>query len=168
MRYSEKEIEKRAKLDFKLNKEIIAAFKRKPPKNLDELFQSAHDKAFKKINCLDCGNCCRSLGPRLNAADIERLAKYLRMKTAGFIDSYLRVDEDGDHVFKEMPCPFLGSDNKCSVYEHRPRACKEYPHTDRKKMDHVLDLTLKNTYVCPAVTDILSDLRIWKAQNRKD
>lgn len=46
---------------------------------------------------------------------------------------YLRVDEDNDKVFKSMPCPFLGEDNLCSIYDIRPKACREFPHTDRKK-----------------------------------
>lgn len=82
------------------------------------------------------------------------------MKPAVFIDTYLRIDEDRDFVFKEMPCPFLEKDNMCRIYDVRPKACREYPHTDRKKFHQLLDLSLKNSYVCPAVTDILQELRL--------
>ncbi len=162
MGYSAEEIEKKAREDEKANKELVKSLKKRPPGNLDDLAQSAHDKAFKKIDCLTCSNCCRSLGPRLIDKDIERIAKHLKIKSSVFIQTYLRIDEDGDFVFREMPCPFLEADNKCRVYEYRPKACREYPHTDRKKFHQILDLTLKNAYVCPAVNDILGQLRVLK------
>jgi Fe-S-cluster containining protein len=76
-----------------------------------------------------------------------------------FVDKYLRIDEDKDFVFKTMPCPFLGHDNYCSVYSDRPKACREYPHTDRKRFAQLLDLSLKNTETCPIVFSIFVELR---------
>jgi uncharacterized protein len=61
-------------------------------------------------------------------------------------------------VLKSSPCAFLGADNYCSIYEARPRACREYPHTNRKKMHQILDLTMRNTQVCPAVLQIVERL----------
>jgi hypothetical protein len=51
------------------------------------------------------------------------------------------------------------------VYEDRPKACREYPHTDRKRMYQILNLTHKNCEVCPvvfAITDELSKNSIFK------
>lgn len=80
------------------------------------------------------------------------------MKENQFISAYLRMDEDSDYVLKQSPCTFLGSDNKCSIYEYRPLACREYPHTDRKNMHQILDLTQKNTEICPAVAQIVEEI----------
>ena len=118
-----------------------------------------NEEAFEKIDCLTCANCCKTTSPILYQNDIERLSKSLRMKPGDFIEQYLRVDEDHDYVLKSSPCPFLGSDNYCSVYENRPRACREYPHTHRKKMVQIMDLTFKNTFVCPAVFEIVERLK---------
>jgi len=85
------------------------------------------------------------------------------MKPSPFTQAYLIMDEDGDYVFRSMPCPFLEPDNKCRVYDQRPKACREYPHTDRKKIHQILDLTLKNSYVCPAVIEILDELKVLKS-----
>jgi Fe-S-cluster containining protein len=164
MDYSAKQIEKKAKEDEKRNRELIKNLKKRPPGELDEFVHTAHNRAFEKIDCLTCANCCRSLGPRITDKDIERLSKHLKSKPSVLIQSFLRIDEDRDYVFKEMPCPFLETDNKCHVYDSRPKACREYPHTDRKKIHQILDLTLKNSYVCPAVIEILGELRIWKGQ----
>lgn len=66
------------------------------------------------------------------------------------------MDEEGDWIFHSTPCPFLLPDNACSIYTHRPQACKEYPHTNRKKMYQVETITLKNAGICPAVQEILT------------
>jgi hypothetical protein len=81
------------------------------------------------------------------------------MRPGEFIDKYLKIDEDKDYVLKQAPCPFLGPDNYCSVYDSRPNACREYPHTDRKRIAQLLDLTYKNTFVCPAVLEITVRLK---------
>jgi hypothetical protein len=165
MDYSAKQIEKKAKEDEKANIRLIKILKKSRPRDLDVIVHDFHSKAFEKIDCLSCANCCRFLGPRIIDKDIERLSKFLKIKSSAFIQVYLVVDEEGDYVFKKMPCPFLQDDNRCKVYEQRPKACREYPHTDRKKIHQILDLTLKNSYVCPAVIEILGHLRIWERQS---
>jgi len=157
--YNTEHLKQLAKNSFSDSKKLIAKIKLKKPKQLDELFLMLHKKTFEKIDCLSCANCCKSLGPRITDKDIEKLSKHMRLKPANFIAQYLRIDEDNDYVFKEMPCPFLAPDNYCMVYENRPKACREYPHTDSKKMIKHLNLTLKNAETCPAVYIILDDLR---------
>ena len=143
-------------------KEHAALVKRLSATNsrkLDERVHAHHEAVFEKINCLDCANCCRTLGPRVTDADVQRIAASLRIKPSVFVEKYLVVDEDHDYVFRSMPCPFLGSDNYCSIYDVRPRACREYPHTDRPRVYQVMALTLKNSAICPAVFEILERLK---------
>lgn len=144
--------EKETRLFFK-------SIKKNRMRELDDTIHALHEEVFDEIDCLTCANCCRSLGPRLTDRDIERIGSALRMKPQEVLSTYLRIDEDGDYVFKEMPCPFLCSDNYCSIYENRPKACREYPHTDRKKFFQIHALTLKNAETCPAVYEILERLK---------
>lgn len=131
-------------------------WKRKPPKDLDERFHAAHEAAFERMDCLTCGNCCRTTSPIIRERDLDRLAKHLRVKPGALIDAHLRMDEDGDWVFRGAPCPFLDlEDNRCSVYEQRPQACREYPHTDRKHIAGILPLTARNAAICPAVAEVV-------------
>lgn len=125
---------------------------------MDTIVQQLHDEVSEKIDCLKCANCCRSLGPAIYDKDIERMAKALRIKPSEVVSSYLRIDEDGDYVFKSMPCPFLMNDNYCSIYESRPKACREYPHTDRKNFEQIYKLTVKNTSTCPIAYEVLCKL----------
>ena len=125
---------------------------------MDKEIEQLHHEISSEINCLECGNCCRSLGPMILEKDIDVLSKSQRMKPSDFMEKYLRKDEDGDFVFQSMPCPFLGSDNYCSVYENRPKACREYPHTDRKKFYQIYELTVKNASACPIAFGVLDRL----------
>lgn len=133
--------------------------KRTKPKNLDDVAHQAHDDAFKKIDCLQCANCCKTTSPTFYERDIDRLAKYLKIKPSAFIASYLQKDNVGDYVLRTAPCPFLDYENYCTVYESRPTACREYPHTNRKRFYQILDLSLKNTEICPAVADVFEQLK---------
>ena len=131
---------------------------KKKLEGMDLRVQALHDKVSSGTDCLKCANCCRSPGPRITDKDIERMAKALRMKATDVIKNYLRVDEDGDTVFQSMPCPFLGDDNYCSIYESRPKACREYPHTDRKRFYQIYNLSIKNAATCPIVYEVLEQL----------
>lgn len=142
----------------KQNKELLQKLQRIRPKNLDDVFHNLHEEVFEEIDCLECANCCKTTSPIFQQSDIERLSKTFKMKVSDFIDSYLHLDEDNDYVLNSAPCPFLGDDNKCIVYESRPKACREYPHTDRKRMFQITNLTYKNTTVCPAVSRIVEKL----------
>jgi len=126
---------------------------------LDRLFRERHEKISEKVDCLQCANCCSGTGPLLKDRDIARLSKSLSMKSRAFTDTYLQRDEEGDMIFRELPCPFLGGDNYCIVYEDRPTACREYPHTDRQKIGKYLGPTLKNYFICPIVYLIVEDLK---------
>lgn len=141
------------------NKVFFAKLRKKKPKNLDKIVHELHNEVFQEIDCLNCANCCKSISPTLYDKDVERLAKQFKMKPSQFVDEYLYVDSEGDYVFKQTPCPFLLPDNYCMVYENRPKACREYPHTDRKRFYQILNLTLKNTEVCPAVFDVVEKLK---------
>lgn len=131
---------------------------KKKLEKLDSEIHFLHKEAVEKFNCLECANCCRSLGPLITFKDIEKISKSLRIKQADFVEQYLKVDEDGDYIFNSMPCPFLMSDNYCSIYEYRPKACREYPHTNRKNFTQIYTLTVRNAQTCPIAFDVLFEL----------
>lgn len=141
------------------NKKYFDKLKKKPPKNLDYLMQELHEAEFRRTDCLECANCCKTTGPLFTDADIERISKHLKLKPQQFIAQYLRIDEDNDHVLQEVPCTFLAPDNYCLIYEVRPKACREFPHTDRKKFQQISNITLKNIPICPATYRIVEEMK---------
>lgn len=144
---------------FPENKKFFTKLKTKKAKALDEAFHALHEAVFEQTDCLACANCCKTTSPIFTDNDIERIAKHLKMRPVQLIERYLHLDDEQDYVLNASPCAFLGADNYCSIYEVRPKACREYPHTDRKNMAGILKLTLENTKVCPAVFAIVEQLK---------
>ncbi len=118
-----------------------------------------HEEVFSKIDCLSCANCCKNYSPRFKNPDIKRIARVLGMKEGTMVSTYLRLDEEGDYVTRTKPCPFLGTDNACSIYEDRPSDCRRYPYTDEDVLLKRVPLTLKNATVCPATFAVLEKLQ---------
>ncbi len=117
-----------------------------------------HEEAFAKINCLDCAACCKNYSPRFKTPDIKRISRHLKMKEGDFIETYLKLDDEGDYVVKSTPCPFLGADNYCSIYEVRPSDCIRFPYTDEDVFLKRPNITLKNSTFCPIVVHVLEKL----------
>ena len=122
------------------------------------LLPSIHEEATAKIDCLQCANCCKNYSPRFKTPDIKRISKKLKLRESEFIDKYLVVDKEGDFVVKTTPCPFLGADNFCSIYEDRPSDCRRFPYTDEDVIYKRRELTLKNASFCPITYFVLERL----------
>ena len=117
-----------------------------------------HEEATAAVDCLQCAQCCKSYSPRFKTPDVKRIARVLGLRESVFIDTYLRVDEEGDFVVKSSPCPFLGADNYCSIYEDRPSDCRRFPYTDEDVLLKRPALTLKNSSFCPITFYVLEKL----------
>ncbi len=141
------------------NQKKYANFLKRADKNsVLKKLPDLHEEAFEKIDCLACANCCRNFSPRFKTPDIKRISKQLKMKEGVFIQTYLRLDSDGDYVTKTSPCPFLGDDNYCSIYEDRPSDCHRFPYTDEDVFLKRPAITLKNSTFCPIVHFVLEKL----------
>ena len=150
---------KKVRENQKAHRNFFIKLRKKTPKNLDAIMEKLHEDEFKKSDCLQCANCCKTTSPIFTKKDIERISKSFRIKTRQFIDTYLNIDEDQDYVLKSSPCTFLADDNTCNIYDVRPKACQEYPHTNRKSFEKISNLTLKNVAICPATFNIVEALR---------
>ena len=117
-----------------------------------------HEAAFERVDCLQCANCCKNFSPRFKTPDVKRISKHLRMRESDFIETYLKVDDEGDFVVKSSPCPFLGADNYCSIYEQRPSDCQRFPYTDEDVFIKRTALTQKNTTFCPITYYVIEKL----------
>jgi Fe-S-cluster containining protein len=143
-------------------KQLNQTFKKLSKKKTSELtsiFSKLHNSIFPKYDCLKCANCCKTAGPIVLPKDVERICSFFKMDRKKFEAEYLKIDEDGDVVFKSLPCPFLQDDNYCLIYEARPKACREYPHTDRKMTKELLGLTKKNCRICPPLAEMAEKLK---------
>jgi uncharacterized protein len=147
--------EKEAKEQQKAYKRVLE----KGDKNkILKALPALHEEAFSKIDCLQCANCCKNYSPRFKQPDIKRIAKRLRIKEGELVAQYLKLDTDGDYVVRQLPCPFLAADNTCNIYEDRPSDCRRYPYTDEDVFLKRVQITLKNTTVCPAAYTVMKQL----------
>ena len=144
--------------DKKNNKKLFEKITLKDKKKIDQIFKIEHQKEFENRDCLECANCCKTTSPIFRDKDIKRISSFLKIKERELINDLLFLDKENDYVLKNSPCSFLNHDNTCIIYNVRPLACKEYPHTNRKKMHQIIDLTLKNSTICPAVSNIISNI----------
>jgi hypothetical protein len=123
-----------------------------------KLLPDLHLAAFEKIDCLQCAACCKNYSPRFKTPDIKRISRHLNLKEGVFIEKFLKLDDEGDYVVQSSPCPFLGADNHCSIYEVRPSDCERFPYTDEDVLIRRKKLTLTNSGFCPIVYFVLENL----------
>lgn len=154
-----KELIALAKSAQKDHQKIFHQLRQLSNNDVNELFHTAHEDIFMEINCLECANCCSTTPALITDKDAQRIARHFKITIRDFYQKYTVRDDDGDDVFRQTPCTFLGKDNYCSIYDVRPNSCREYPHTDHPKMKQILDITFKNREICPAVFDIVDMMK---------
>ncbi len=131
-----------------------------------EELDSIHNSVFNNINCLDCANCCITTPAITLSSDIKRISKHLGLSKKQFTRKYIIDDLTGDKVFNHVPCVFLKEDNKCSIYEVRPTACRRFPHTDEPEFIKRPKWNAQNTLVCPAAYLVVEEIK--KSKNKID
>ena len=75
---------KNSKNKLKDNNLFFKLLKKIPPKVLDKKIHPIHDNVFKKTNCLECANCCKTTSPIFSDKDIIRIAKHLNLRPSEF------------------------------------------------------------------------------------
>ena len=85
-----------------------------------------------EIDCTACANCCRVTEVGITEKDIEKLAKFVGVSEAEFVEQFTALDNSGAIILKRNAggCVFLEG-NLCSVYEARPQNCANFPHVVR-------------------------------------
>ena len=156
MKINLQEIKSEAFRKQKERRKYIERIRTDKNSKIDELFNEAHNAVFNTLDCFQCANCCKTVGPLFTSKDIMRISKKLKISSGQFTETYLKVDEDQDYVLKELPCAFLDDNNCCSIYSFRPKACYEYPHTLMKNQKRLLKLHLLNCELCPGVNEIFN------------
>jgi len=146
---------------------FLSRLEKKAPKNLHEYTLEADKAVWKKIDCLDCANCCKTMSPTYTVKDIKRIANFLGMTAKSFREKWLYKDNTGDWMNKSQPCQFLDLEtNKCGIYSVRPRDCAGFPHHTQKKMADYMHMYKQNIEYCPATYSLVK--QIMEAVKEKD
>mgnify|MGYP003575452851 CR=1 FL=1 len=129
------------------------------PRAMSRIVAEEDAKVWEKVDCTTCANCCKTMTPVFTKADVKRAATHLRMSPKAFFDKWLMVEDDsGNTVNVTQPCQFL-VDDKCSIYEVRPRDCAEFPHHNKKPFDLYNETFIQNVRRCPATFILVENLK---------
>lgn len=153
-----KQFKREVNLHFEEYSTFLRGLTRRKIKGLNSKVGKLHKEAFKVIDCGACANCCKTMSPVYNNADVKRISEYMGMSKEAYSKKYLTKDEEGDIVHKKTPCHFLEKDNRCSIYEIRPSDCRRYPHTQRKDFVFQREVHINNIAECPITFHVVKRL----------
>ena len=126
---------------------------------VDALVHQLNQTITPQINCLECGNCCRSLMINVEENEIAPVAKQLQMNTQQLKENYLEISEQGQMVMNTIPCAFLQK-NACTVYQNRFSECREFPHLHKPNFNGRLFGTFMHYGRCPIIFNVVEALKI--------
>lgn len=139
---------------------FLTKLEKTPPRGLDTMAVAADLEMWKYTDCLECANCCKTMSPTYNKKDLLRISAHIGMSVDEFKRKYLRKDRQGDWINRQQPCQFLNlEDNKCSIYEVRPRDCAGFPHHTRKRMVDYIHVFKQNIEYCPATYRVVEMMK---------
>ena len=99
----------------------------------DRILRRIAEGIEEQIDCTACANCCRVATAKVTERDVERLARYFRVRPHRILDDYCQESEEEGVILQrseERGCVFLDG-NTCTIYEARPESCQRFPHLVR-------------------------------------
>lgn len=140
------------------NNTFRAWLKMKEAEPLDKLVHEINDKVSTAIDCTQCGNCCKSLVISVTQQNMKDAAQYLGMPTAAFKEKYIEESQQGELYVNSRPCNFL-ADNKCTIYTHRYKDCRDFPHLNKPGFQGRLLNVISYYSMCPIVYNVIEELK---------
>lgn len=111
-----------------------------------------------KIDCTQCGNCCKSLMITVSDEEANVLSSALNQTRENFDEQYLEKGSNGLMLINTIPCTFL-SDNKCTVYENRFAGCREFPTMHLPNFKQRLFTSFMHYNRCPIIFNVIEQLK---------
>lgn len=126
---------------------------------IDELVHQLNNEIEPQIDCIQCGNCCRTLMINVEKPDAARLSAHLKISEKEFYETYVETSSTGLlSIMNKIPCHFL-HENKCTVYEARPAECREFPGLHKPHFTQRLFATFMHYTRCPIVFNVIEALK---------
>lgn len=128
-------------------------------KTVDPAVHAINEQVTAQIDCTACGNCCKTFEAAIEDGEAGRLAAFMGITKAEFIEKYVEIDDLFDiSVMHSSPCIFL-ENNKCKVNDIKPYDCCDYPYTHKSDFKANL-LGISESYgTCPIVYNVMEQLK---------
>ncbi|MDA0745278.1 MAG: YkgJ family cysteine cluster protein [bacterium] len=128
-------------------------------------------KELLNFKCTCCGNCCREPIVLVTGEDIRRIVKHTNQDPADVVDFYKPSEiawgkkqpgwinmKKGRRIMglrrTENGCQYLGEDERCTIYEHRPITCRRYPfNVELDEEGDIQLLSISDSVECPYELD---------------
>lgn len=125
--------------------------------DVDKIVHQLNEVITPMIDCMACGNCCKTLMINVTDEEAETLSGHLNQSREDFDKQYL---EKGSSlmVINKMPCHFL-EDNKCTVYNHRFAGCREFPGLHLPGFNKRLFTIFMHYNRCPIIFNVVEELK---------
>ncbi|MGG9971897.1 YkgJ family cysteine cluster protein [Ferruginibacter sp. SUN002] len=129
------------------------------PGEIDQIVFDLNDRISPKIDCTNCGNCCRAFMINVNEEEANALATHLQMPVDELEEKYIEKGSGGRMIINTIPCHFL-SENRCTIYTHRFSGCREFPHLYQPGFTKRLFSILMYYNTCPIIFNVVENLKL--------
>lgn len=127
-----------------------------PAAVLQERISALYDTIAPRVDCTQCGNCCKKLQPAVTGLEADVLAKLAAVDPVHFHEKYLS-EGSRVHYMKSAPCMFLCG-KTCSIYAQRPASCRDYPHLNNGLFKYKASVW-EQYGLCPIVYHVIEALK---------
>ncbi len=73
--------------------------------------------------CNKCGNCCREI--RAEGLRNEKELKFMQLIFPHYKRFFITGKDENNNII--LSCKYLNNNGECSVYDNRPKLCRDYP-----------------------------------------
>ncbi len=126
---------------------------------IDQAVADLSERVSARVDCTQCGNCCRSLMINVNENEADDVASHLALHREDFDHRFLEKGANGMILINRIPCHFL-ENNKCSIYEHRFAGCREFPGLHLPAVKKRLFSIFMHYGRCPIIFNVIESLKI--------
>ena len=141
------------------NRAFVDHLKKLNTVEIDEAIHRLEKVITPKIDCTECGNCCKTLMINVEEKEADIAANHLLMTRTAFDDAYLEKSLSGKMLISKIPCHFL-ADNKCTIYESRFGGCREFPALHLPNIQKRLFTIFMHYDRCPIIYNVMEELKI--------
>lgn len=141
------------------NDRFQSFIKQQDKEQTDRIVHQINKWVSDKIDCTQCGNCCRSLMINITVEEAEMLALKKGISLITIKEKYVEESLGGQLIINTIPCHFL-EENRCTIYADRFTECRDFPHLHKPNFAGRLFSTMMYYSMCPIIFNVVEELKI--------